>query len=188
DLVVLVYVDNDIVSTRALFELQAQNEAPPSPEAERFLARTQSIGKLRPYLPNLSAVLLHLYVQSSPAGQQGSAGHATEVGLDLEAGWEASRAALLRMQALLAERGTPFAVLDHYRGTELSAKLAATCAEASIPHGHAAFTPDEFASGITNSAADPHANPAGHRLLARKIMAELERLRLIDRAIALAKR
>jgi hypothetical protein len=179
DLVLLVYVDNDVIPTRGLFDLQT-NQADLSEEAQRFLRRSARIAAFHPYLPNLSAVLQFMLVQGSPAGQMGAATHAKEVGLDLEEGWETSQAALGGIAARCEERGIPFAVLDHYRGTPLSLKLQAFCEERGIPHGCIAFTEEERTQDITNSRADAHANPLGHRLLTEKILSEIDRLGLLD--------
>jgi len=174
DVLVLVFVENDVVSTRAVFELQERSgDAELSEEAVRVLKRTRQLSLIQPYLPNLHAVLEFLFVQSSPAGQQGSAEHAEELGLSLEAGWTAAQESIRRMKALAAERGFRFGVFDYRRGTPLSGKLAAFCAAESIPYASIAFTEEEEAQDITNSPADMHANELGHRFLTEHILEAL---------------
>jgi lysophospholipase L1-like esterase len=176
DLVVLVYVDNDIVPTRLAFEAGAQAQTGArgvSAEARRILRLNQSLAELGHYLPNLAAVLSQLVVKSNPVVQTGAASHALEMGLDLEQGFELSCAALLGMRDLAAELGAPFAVLDYYQGPGLPERLRDFCTREGIPYGSIAFSAQEKASGVVNSAADPHANAAGHRILARNIVDRL---------------
>ena len=181
DVLVLVFVENDVVSTRSVFELQERpDDQELSAEAKQVLKRTQQLAKIKPYLPNLHAVLEFLYVQSSPAGQQGSAEHAEELGLSLEAGWNASQEALRRMKALAAEHGVRLGVFDYRRGTPLSEKVAAFCAAESIPYASIAFTEEEEAQDITNSAADAHANELGHRFLTAHVLRALRETGLVE--------
>lgn len=180
DVLVLVYVENDIVLTRSVFELQERlGDEQLSAEASKILARTRQLARIQPYLPNIHAALEFLYVRSSPAGQQGSAEHAGELGLSLEAGWEASREALRRIRDLAAERDIAFAVFDYRRGTPLAEKLSAFCAGEAIPYASIAFTPEEEAQGVENSPADAHANPLGHRFLTEHILRALRETGLI---------
>lgn len=180
DVLVLVYVENDIVLTRSVFELQGrESDEELSPEARKILARTRQLARIQPYLPNIHAALEFLYVRSSPAGQQGSAEHAGELGLSLEAGWEASRDALLRLRDQAAERGIPFAVFDYRRDTPLAEKVAAFCAIEDIPYASIAFTPEEEAQGVENSPADTHANPRGHRFLTEHVLRALRETELV---------
>jgi lysophospholipase L1-like esterase len=181
DVLVLVFVENDIVLTRSVFELQGrEDDQELSEDARTVLRRTQQLARIKPYLSNIHAVLEFLYVRSSPAGQQGSAEHAEELGLSLEAGWDASREALRRMRALSEEHGFRFGVFDYRRGTPLSEKLAAFCAEEQIPYASIAFTEEEEAQDIENSAADAHANPLGQRFLTEHILEALRATGLVE--------
>ncbi|MEM7309717.1 MAG: SGNH/GDSL hydrolase family protein [Planctomycetota bacterium] len=176
DVVVLVFVDNDIVLTRGILEGQARDplEDPNvSEDAKRILRMSTRLAKLGRYLPYTAALLQYHYIQSHPVSQTGSTEHAVELGLDVEAGWEACRQALTRIRALCEERGVPFFVLDYYTQD----MLREFCAESGIPYGSIAFTDEETATGIRNSDSDAHANENGHRILTGHIVRELERLR-----------
>lgn len=177
DLVVLVFVDNDVVPTARLFEMQTGDPlADPavSEEAKAVLRTSQRIERLRPYLPYVSALLTFEYVTQRAAGQAGAVSHASAVGLDVAEGWERCRAGLAAMRDRAGARGAAFVVLDYYRDE----RLAAFCAEAGIPYGSIAFTDAEKATDVRNSDADAHANARGHRYLAEHVVRELERLGL----------
>ncbi len=178
DLVVLVFVDNDVVSTHLVLQQQADplgNEGM-TEEARRVVAMNERLGTFRPYLPYLTALLQYYYVLSSPAGQVGSAEHAKELGFPIEQGWEASFQSILRIQAICAERGMGFCVLDYYS----IERLAAFCAEQNVPYDSIAFTEEEMATGVRNSAVDAHANENGHRILTEHVLASLDELGLVD--------
>jgi hypothetical protein len=177
DLVVLVFVDNDVVPTAQLFALQGDDPlADPnvSEAAKGVLRASRRIARLRPYLPYLSALLSFEYVQRHAVGQTGSTEHAEELGMDVAEGWALCRAALGALRERCAARGATFVVLDYYR----LEPLAAFCAESGIPYGSIAFTPEEIATGVRNSDVDAHANARGHGYLCEHLMRELERLGL----------
>jgi hypothetical protein len=179
DLVLLVYVENDIVSGRAIAEASQRVGPAPTPEAQKAIARSQALRRIQPYLPALHTVLDFMLVRSLPVAQQGSSEQAHELGFSLEAGWEASRTALAGMHALLGARGVGFAVLDYQRDNRLSEELARFCAAEGIPHGCIAFTAEERREDLAVSRADAHANPRGHRILTAHILDEIVRLDLI---------
>ncbi|MCI0586222.1 MAG: hypothetical protein L0323_05220 [Planctomycetes bacterium] len=174
DLVVLVFVDNDLVPTQDYFA-----GAAPRPEASegarRAMRGLERLAKLRPFLPRTHALLAYLQVQATPEAQTGAVEQWKALGLDLEKGWALSRAGILRMRDLSAARGARFAVLDIYRFGELE-KL---CGAEGIPYASIDFTPEERATGVRNSASDAHANPNGHSIYARHILEALERLGLL---------
>lgn len=176
DLVLLVYVDNDVVLTREVYERAQRGEDPSlaggadSEQAARVKRRIERLAFLGRWLPSVHDVLTFLLVQTSPVAQTGAATHAESIGLDLEGGWAASRDALLALRDRCVQHGARFAVLDYYRGNELSERVERLCAEHGIPYASIAFTPEELASGVVNSRADTHANPRGHRILADKIL------------------
>jgi hypothetical protein len=180
DLVLLVYVDNDVVLTREVYERSLRGEDPSlaggaaSEEALRVKRRIERLEFLRGWLPSVHAVLSFLLVQTSPVAQTGAAAHAASIGLDLDRGWAASRDAIVALRDRCAGLGARFAVLDYYRGNELSERVERLCAEQSIPYASIAFAPEELASGVVNSRADTHANPRGHRILADKILLALD--------------
>jgi len=181
DLVIHVFVENDIVSTAEVRGTQGERDPEEmSEEARAFLTRVKWINKLRPYLPNIQANLQHIFIQSQPAGQQGSSEHAEEMGLDLQAGWERSKVALRGMRDLCREKGVPFVILDYQGGNRLSEALETFCKEESIPYDSIAFRPEDYARGIAVSAADAHANPLGHRILAERIMKSMEELGMLE--------
>ncbi len=180
DLVVHVFVENDIVSTAQVRESREVNPVEMTAEAKSFLRRVQLINKLRPYLPNIQANLQHIFIQSHPAGQQGSSEHAEEMGLSLESGWERSKIALRGMHEFCRASGVPFIILDYQKGSRLADALEAFCAEEAIPYDSIAFSQEDYARGIAVSAADAHANPLGHRILTGHIMDSLAKLGVLE--------
>lgn len=179
DLVLLVFVDNDVVSTRAIIQAgggEAVAGGATDPEARKTLALARRLGRLRPYMPYTTAALEQVLVRERAIGQSGSVAQAEVLGFDLEAAWAACRAALLEMRRLCTEAGARFAILDYYS----TAQLAEFCDEHTIPYASIAFTDEEKARGIANSRSDAHANPLGHRLLTEHIVEALERLELVE--------
>jgi len=175
DAVVLVYVDNDVVPMAQVLAMGAtdpQSDPAVSDEAKHVLRTVERIGRVRPYLPYLSALASFVYVNNSAAAQTGSADHAVELGIDLEEGWRLSSEALLALKSRADAAGIPFVVLDYYR----QGFVADFCAEHAVPYGSIAFTPEELEEGIRNSASDAHANPYGHRILADRIVERLDEL------------
>ena len=179
DVVVVVFVDNDIVLTRGILESKAADplsDPNVSEEAKQVLRTSARLNKLRPFMPYTSALLQYHYIQRHPVSQVGSTEHAMELGLDVESGWAAAGAALQRIRDLCAERSIELVVLDYYT----LEKLEQFCAESGIPYGSIAFTEADKASGVRNSDVDAHANEHGHRILTANILRELERLGVVE--------
>ncbi|MAB78621.1 MAG: hypothetical protein CMJ89_04635 [Planctomycetes bacterium] len=180
DLVVHVFVENDIVSTREVRETRSEKPREMTPEARRFLERVGLLARIRPYFPNIHSNLQFLFIQSRPAGQQGSSEHAQAMGLSLEEGWERSKTALRGMRNLCTERGVRFVILDYQRGNRLSEALEAFCREEGIPYDSIAFDAEDRMQELAVSPADAHANELGHRILTANIMDSLKKLGLLD--------
>ncbi len=172
DLVLLVFVDNDVVLTRDVFAGAGGTATEDARRAQRGLER---LAKIRPFLPRNHALLQFLYVQATPKAQTGSVEQAQALGLDVEKGWAEGRAAILRMRDRSSARGARFAVLDLYHFD----RLETFCAAEAIPYASIDFTAEERATGVRNSASDAHANRNGHRIYARHILEALERLALL---------
>ncbi|HET6203886.1 MAG TPA: GDSL-type esterase/lipase family protein [Planctomycetota bacterium] len=175
DLVLLVFVDNDVVPTQEYYGGAATRPAA-TEAARRAIRRLERLAKLRPLLPRTHALLSYLFVQATPEAQTGAVEQWKALGLDLEKGWALAREGIVRMRDLSAARGARFAVLDLYRFAELEK----FCAAQGIPYASIDFTAEERATGVRNSASDAHANPNGHRLYARHILDAIGRLRLLE--------
>lgn len=176
DLVVLVFVDNDIVPTAEALAAQIDPMTDPnvSDEAKDVIRWSQRFNRMRPYLPYISALLTFKYVQQHPVANTGSTEHATELGLDVHHGWALCQDAIRGFRDRCAAAGVPFVVLDYY-----TLEMVETfCAEEGIPYGSIAFTDEQKATYVRNSDADAHANARGHRYLAEHVMRELDRLQL----------
>jgi lipid-A-disaccharide synthase len=154
DAVFLVYVVNDIDSSRAVYEaaMTARGGAP------SLLDRTK--GTLGRLLPAMTDLARFLSARVPPAASRDPlAGR--------EEGWERSKAALLRIRDACAARGVPFLVLDHTL-PPIEA-LPDFCRWEGIEIAPLRFLPEEFGPEYRLSAADPHANARGHEVLFRRL-------------------
>lgn len=86
-------------------------------------------------------------------------------------GWPRCEAALDRIAARCDALGAELVVLQTH--PPVVPPLADWCARRGVALIDARHRPDEWAEGVVNSAADPHPNARGQRLLARKIAAGL---------------
>lgn len=171
DLVLLVYVVNDIDPTRDVVE-QAVLGLPARPGeaiADPGDLWTGLAGLLRPALP-ATARLLEL--QSDPAARwlttmpPGTDYVPEQVGKGPR-GWQRSQQALLEIRRLCREAGLPLFVLDHSLPPVRA--LPAFCRSNDIRYFEFRFTSDELALPIRNSMLDSHANAAGNELLLQKL-------------------
>lgn len=169
DLVLLIYVVNDIEPTRDIAELLL---APPPPSV------APSVGDrihswFAAALPSLTILWDHLTTPIPDAFRdpQARAAYTPENEGKGPRGWERSRSALLEIARLCAERGVPFLVLDH--SLPAIRALPGFCAEHGIHCRPLRFDDEELARPIYNSRMDPHANALGHELLSRKLLAAL---------------
>jgi hypothetical protein len=93
--------------------------------------------------------------------------------------WPRCREALERMVATCGELGARFVLLDHTMPP--IPDLEPWAAEHGVPYVRGGFTPEEYATGIVNSAADSHANARGNALLGEKWLAGLSARGLLQR-------
>lgn len=172
DLVLLVYVVNDIEPTRKILEVfdrwleEHAGVEPPQPSfVERmeteFLATFWGTHAMIGHMFERVA-LLHATVDeaSAPHGGPETRGDGVE-------GWERSQRALIDMRDLCRAHAIPFHLFDHCLPRIPS--LEPFCKEHGIPYHDLRFTPSEMKQGITNSAIDAHANRRGNELLLRKL-------------------
>jgi hypothetical protein len=178
DLVLLVYVINDIEPTRDLIEaLLDQGTAVAGAPPPGLGDRARLFGQR--WLPACTALWTAVRGRLSARAQRGG-----EVAIEPDAirngkvGWERSQTALLRMRDLCAARGIPFLVLDHTL-PRLSV-LGEFCAREGIRLRDLRFTPDELAQPIFNSVIDTHANARGSELLVEKLKRALREEGVLD--------
>lgn len=173
DLVLLVYVVNDIEPTRDVVESALLGKAPlpgeTLPDPGDFWTRAADL--CAPILPS-TAKLLRL--QSDPALRMLSTmPKGTEYVPELfgkgPRGWPRSQRAVLDMKALCAQANVPFFLLDHTLPTLRA--LPGFCEQNQIPYFLFRFSPDELARPIRNSLMDSHSNAAGHEVLLGKLRA-----------------
>lgn len=172
DLVLLVYVVNDVEPTRDLIE-ELLTGKPPHPEESVAVPDdpwSWAEGALKPWLP-ATARLVGLRTdlparlrRTLPAGAE----YRPETWGKGPRGWPRSQAALLRIRDHCARANVPFVVFDHT--LPRLAALEPFCRTNGIAWEPFWFSDEDHAQGILNSALDTHANAAGHALL-------LERLR-----------
>ncbi|MBX3465179.1 MAG: SGNH/GDSL hydrolase family protein [Planctomycetes bacterium] len=181
DLVLLVYVVNDVEPTRDLAEGLLHGRQPPASEALEVPDDVWSWleRRLRPVLPATAQFLgartdLDARVAAMlPPGEV----YRPERSGKGPRGWPRSQAALLEIRDRCAAAGVPLLVFDHTR-PPIEA-LPPFCREQGIACAELRFTADEFRQGITNSRLDPHANAKGHALLLQKLRAVLTARRLL---------
>jgi lysophospholipase L1-like esterase len=172
DLVLLVYVVNDIEPTRDVVEESLLGKPPDPAEAlppDPGDFWTGLAGLCDGLLP-ATATLLRL--QSDPAARLLRAlppgtEYAPERFGKGPRGWQRSQRALLAMADLCAQAQVPFAVLDHTLPKIES--LPPFCREHQIRCFDFRFTQAELDQPIRNSLLDTHANAKGHELLLQKL-------------------
>ena len=178
DVVLLVYVVNDIDPTREVAEqfLKVQEAARtgttsdlPQPPPPSLFDRVGSV------LPGLHAALGPMFAPSfDPDEVARYRPEKTEDGSD-KPGWIRSKKALLEMRDLCNSKEIPFLVLDHTLPRVES--LPGFCGEHGIALRDLQFTEEERARPIYNSATDPHNNALGQQLLLGKL---IDALRDVD--------
>ncbi len=175
DLVLLVYVVNDVEPTREVVEAalglpvptSADEEAVAGPDVWERLAT-----RLRPWLPATGALVTLLSDRTGRTREllrRRGAEYVPEAFGKGVRGWERSRAALALIRDLCAARGLPLLVLDH--STPPIRALPGFCREQGIPCAELRFSPEELGEPIYNSRLDRHANARGHELLLRRLEA-----------------
>lgn len=171
DLVVLVYVVNDVEPTRDVVE-QALLGKPARAEEELRAPGdlwTWLGGIAEPWLP-ATGKLLQLqsdaavrWLATQPPGTE----YVPERVGKGPRGWLRSQQALLAMQQQCRAAGVPFVVLDHTMPAVRA--LPGFCGEHGIACHEFRFTADELRLPIRNSMLDSHSNAAGHDLLLQKL-------------------
>lgn len=171
DVVLLVYVVNDIEPTRDTMEQLMLGKQPDPAEALVVPDDTWSWleARMQPWLPSLAQFVgTHTNIQERVAAMQpaGRPVRMEELGKGPR-GWLRSQRCLLAMRDLCASAGVPLLLLDHTMPPIES--LVPFCAEKGIAYAPFRFSSEDFAQDITNSRLDPHANSKGHALLAQRL-------------------
>ncbi len=176
DLVLLVYVVNDVEPTREVVQAALGLPVATTPDEQRLQApdAAQRVAlAVRPWLPATAAMLGLL---SNPAAraeailhERGETEYRPEFFGKGVRGWARSRAALLAIRDLCRERSVPLLVLDHTQPPIGS--LRPFCMDNGIPVGDLRFTAAELEQPIYNSRLDTHSNARGHDLLLGKLRA-----------------
>ena len=179
DLVLLVYVVNDIEPSRDIVEENLLGKRPDPSEAvpDAGDAWTAFAAMLRDVGMTATAELCAL--QSDPVARfRKAAGSDATYEPHLygkgKRGWPRSQIALLAMRDWCKERSIPFFVLDHTR--PVLKPLPGFCADSGIACEDLRFTDEELPLPMYNSKKDTHANAFGHELLLQKLQRIAERL------------
>lgn len=181
DLVVLVYVVNDIEPTRDVVEATLTGKDPHPEEAVVIPGDvwTRSEALLKPVLPATARLLglrsdLQARVQQLlPAGAQ----YRPEAFHKGPRGWPRSQQALLRIRDLCTAAKVPLILFDHT--LPRIEPLRGFCGQHGIAYEELWFSPEDHALGIVNSPLDTHANARGHGLLLERLRAALHRRGLL---------
>lgn len=183
DLVLLVYVVNDIEPTRDVVELTLSGKDPHPEEAvvvpDDVWTSTQAL--LRPVLPAIGTLIglrsdLQARVQRVlPPGET----YRPERFGKGPRGWPRSQQALLRIRDACAKAQVPLLLFDHT--LPRIEPLRPFCAENGIEYEELWFSPADHELGIVNSPLDTHANAKGHDLLLQRLRGALERRGLLPR-------
>lgn len=174
DLVLLIYIVNDIDPTRDVVE-QALLGRPADPKeqlADPGDAWTRLAGVCRPL--HLTAIAKLLDLQSDPAvrwlsTQPEGTEYVPELVGHGPRGWARSQKALLAIRDLCRGAKVPLFVLDDTIPALPS--LPGFCREHDMPYFEFRFTKEELAGPIRNSMADSHPNAKGHDLMLQKLRA-----------------
>ncbi|MCA8949249.1 MAG: SGNH/GDSL hydrolase family protein [Planctomycetes bacterium] len=173
DLVLLVYVVNDIEPTRDVVEQALLGKAPDPAEvlADPGDGWTRLADIISPVLP-ATARLLQLqsdaalrFLTTQPEGTE----YVPERFGKGPRGWPRSQTALLAIRDLCRERRIPFVLLDNTMPAVRA--LPQFCRDNEIPYHELRFTPAELELPIRNSMLDSHSNARGHELLLGKLRA-----------------
>lgn len=171
DLVLLIYVVNDIEPTRDVVE-QAVLGGTPDPK-EQLVAPPDAWSFTADHIDGLlpaTATLLRL--QSDPAVRilralPAGTNYVPELFGKGPRGWKRSREALRTIRDLCEARHIPLVLLDHSQPAIKA--LPDFCHTEGIPYHAFRFSPDELRLPIRNSPLDSHANQRGHDLLLAKL-------------------
>lgn len=169
DLVVLVFVTNDVVEPTHLF-IQAllDGDQAIAGQTPTWLDRVAHQGQR--FVPAITALISNVRARRGATAQSNSNSDALfpEMVAAGAEGWARSQRALRRIRDLCRERTLPFLVFDHT--LPRLPVLATFCEVEGIPRHDFRFTPDELGTDIYNSMIDTHANAHGNDLLAGKAL------------------
>jgi len=183
DLVLLVYVVNDIEPTRDVVEALLTGNEPPADFAttlpddfwswlgDRVGVVLPATGKLLATRSDLDARIQ----RTLPAGET----YSPERFGRGPRGWPRSQAALRAIRDECRAAKVPLLLLDHT--LPALPPLPAFCEREGIACAEFRFAPEDFALGITNSMLDTHANARGHDLLLQRLRTILDARGLLPR-------
>ncbi|QDU66010.1 SGNH/GDSL hydrolase family protein [Engelhardtia mirabilis] len=177
DLVVITAVMNDLDDAYALYLAYMDQLASAEQDSPTLLERCTTA--FHTHFHGLAGLLQYRREMRAPSAPAPSAGVPIEEREDYRAGWPKAEAALDRLRGACVAAGVPLVVFDHT--TPRLPGYREWCERTGVPWYDLAFTPEEWARPIRNSAADAHANAAGNRLLADKALAALRDLGAIAR-------
>ncbi len=172
DLVLLVYVVNDIEPSRDLVEEGLLGKPPDPNEAvpdsgdlwTGLASMLASVGMTATAeLCTLQSDPLARFSRAAPKG----AVYQPHLYGKGPRGWPRSQRALLAIRDLCRQRDIPFWLLDHTR--PVLQPLQPFCEQNAIPYGDLRFTDEELPLPMYNSRKDTHANALGHDLLLQKL-------------------
>ncbi len=168
DLVILVYVVNDIEPSRDLVETLLGLRPLPEPSPG---APPPTTSALAGWFPTTALILDHFSAHQNY--DELIAAHGGEYIPENEGrgpqGWERSKKALIGMRDLCKLHGMPFLLLDHSFPPIRS--LPPFCEASGIELVPFRFTEVQLQQPIQNSAFDPHANPLGQEFLWQRLLA-----------------
>lgn len=183
DLVLLVYVVNDVEPSRDLAENLLFGKQPDPAEVVDLPhdVWSRTADWLFPVLPGISQLLgtqtdlKRRVAKMLPPG----AVYAPEKFGKGPRGWPRSQRALLAMRDACAAAAVPFLLFDHSLPAIVA--LEPFCREQGIAYEPLRFSPEDHALGITNSMVDSHANAKGNGLLLERLRAALLRRQLLPK-------
>jgi lysophospholipase L1-like esterase len=183
DVVLLVYVNNDVDLTIKLWEelQKLQKDLAEVPKGPFSRAKIWSVEKLRGFFRGIND-LLALFFNIREQAKAVEKVIKNQAKVDTE-GWAASSQALLSIRDWCALREIPFVVLNHtFPGNqELPPEiqpLEPFLKAHEIPCFPFHFTQEEREMPIRRSFSDAHANKLGHELLLKKLQPVLNHLGL----------
>lgn len=183
DLVLLVYVVNDIEPTRDIVE-ELMTGKKPHPEEDVVVPDdfwSAAASRIAPMLPATARLLglrsdLEARIQRAlPPGVK----YRPETWGKGPRGWPRSQAALLRIRDLCAQAKVPLVLFDHT--LPAMETLPDFCRSNGIEYEELRFSKADHALGIVNSPLDSHPNAKGHGLLVERLRAALVRRGLLPK-------
>lgn len=183
DLVLLVYVVNDIEPTRDVIESVLRGTPPPVdygatlPDDAWSWAGKHLPGCL-PATARLLGALSNVERRLATSLPPGETYRPEQHGRGVQ-GWPRSQRALLAIRDACRTAGVPLLLLDHTLPALPS--LPTFCREQGIDCAELRFTSADHRLGITNSLLDTHANARGHQLLLERLQRALDERHLLPR-------